>query len=109
MIEIKQGTRIHGIRNELILAIMIAEGVFGQQHAELVITSGINGLHRPGSKHYTGDAIDLRSKTLNEPHRALKELKKRLGTDYDVLLEGHETPNAHFHIEWHPKASYVDN
>ena len=67
----------------------------------VVITSGIDGVHREGSKHYSLHAIDVR--TNNFPTAKSKLIfqdlvKTRLGADYDVVLE----PD-HLHIEYDPK------
>jgi len=68
---------------------------------DVVITSGIDGVHREGSKHYSLNAIDVR--TNNFPTAKSKlifqdSVKVRLGPDYDVVLE----PD-HLHIEYDPK------
>lgn len=68
----------------------------------LVITSGSDGTHLPTSKHYTGQALDVRSHTF-----ASRAAKRRfqaawlaaLGPGYTVLLEQEGTPNEHFHAQ----------
>lgn len=74
--------------------------------AELWITAGIDGKHKENSKHYSGNALDLRSKAF--PSVALKqkfarELSKRLGPDYQVILEDLNGPNEHIHAEYDPR------
>jgi len=106
MIRIKPGTRVFGIRPEMVIAIMIAEGVWGLQDAELVLTSVIEGHHMYKSKHYDGSAIDARSKNLADAPKAVLELKTRLGVDYDVILEDKGKPNEHIHMQFVPKMPY---
>jgi hypothetical protein len=49
----------------------------------LVITSGTDGTHAKGSKHYTGEAFDVRSKTLTaqEKRGVLRSIMLDLAED----------------------------
>lgn len=80
----------------LIIAAAIAN-VAEEQKLNLVITAGTDGKHMVGSRHYTGQALDLRTSNLTDPQVAsvMAALKFRLGSHYDVLLE-----KDHVHIEW---------
>lgn len=69
---------------------------------DLVITSINDGTHKQDSRHYTNEAIDLRSK--NFPSESLKldfrrELEEFLGPKFRVLFENARTDNEHFHIQ----------
>ena len=66
----------------------------------IIITSGTDGVHMEGSKHYTGDALDLRISNIpkDQLQRYIKALKGRLGPDFDVVLE-----SDHIHVEFDPK------
>ena len=71
----------------------------------IVITAGIDGKHMVGSKHYDGDALDIRTK--NFPSRAAKlafaeALRRELGPAYQVIFEAAGTPNEHLHVEFDP-------
>jgi hypothetical protein len=79
----------------------------------LVITSGDDGDHGqvgvpddvdPKTLHGKGLAHDFRSHDI--PRDRLDDvlacIKKRLGPDYDVLLEGRGTSNEHIHCEFQP-------
>jgi hypothetical protein len=73
-----------------------------RQPGQLVITAMSNGVHMKDSKHYSGEAIDLRSN--NFASRELKRefragLETYLGPKFRVLLEGETTVNEHFHIQ----------
>ena len=100
---LKRGVRVLGIRPELVLALVAAEPIFAKKGVELVVTSVIDGRHSVGSLHYTGAAIDLRSRDLTDKDKeeVKVQLVHALGMDYDVLLESN-----HFHIEFQPKAPY---
>lgn len=67
---------------------------------EIVITSILDGKHGYNSKHYVGDAIDIRTYiyTTAEIKDIMKLLKIELGEEYDVVQE-----NNHIHIEFDPK------
>ena len=73
---------------------------------DVTITSGNDSKHKKGSKHYTDEAIDIRSK--NFPNKRAKQdfmaaVLLRLGPGYDMILESEGQPNEHVHLEWDPK------
>lgn len=74
---------------------------------DMVITTGRNGVHMTGSKHYTDDALDFRTKHLTAPQRAalVGVLRRRLGPAYDVILEDVGGANEHGHCEFDPKTT----
>lgn len=73
-----------------------------------VITSGSEGKHKTGSKHYIGQAGDVRTKdpsgawvlTENQRLGFRKELNRRLGDEFDVTIS---LPHNNIHIELDPK------
>lgn len=72
------------------------------QPDELVITSINDGKHMANSKHYTNEAIDLRSKNFEtDAHKVEFSLRFQdfLGDKFRVLLENYAGPNEHFHIQ----------
>lgn len=76
----------------------VTEGGFG---FDPVITSGNDSKHMAGSKHYTHNALDIRTSNIPPASREgfKAALKQRLGTDYDLIDEG-----DHIHLEYDPKA-----
>lgn len=72
----------------------------------MYVTSGNDRVHRPDSKHYTDEALDFRTKHLNEVEKdaLVKTVKKRLGADYDVILEDEGGNQEHLHVEWDEKS-----
>ena len=73
---------------------------------EIVITSGMDGKHMKGSKHKTGGALDVRSKTFPSAQSKrdfLIHLRQRLGPHFDLILEDEGGENEHFHCEFDPK------
>ena len=103
MISHKPGVRIALCHWTIGHIIHIADQVY-QAHGEneLVVTSGTEGTHSPGSLHYLGLAVDLRLPDDRANCLAIRnELANRLGADFDVVLEAN-----HFHIECQPKQQY---
>lgn len=81
--------------------------------AELVITAIYDGEHLPESKHYIGQAIDIRSKNILQMSDKLlfrRELEgvlnthplalaQGVGNAFRVLLENPGGDNEHFHVQ----------
>lgn len=100
---LKPGVRIQGLRPELVLAMVILDGVFVLRRAVLTITAVIDGKHSAGSLHYAGSAFDARTRDI--PPAEVQEVatlaRTALGADFDVVVE----PD-HLHIEYQPKEAY---
>lgn len=79
------------------------------QPTDLVITSINDGTHMKGSRHYTDEAFDMRSKsfkeTNKEAYRKAMELELNLAYSkpnkdcFTVLLENKGKENEHFHFQ----------
>jgi hypothetical protein len=106
MIRLKMGVRARELKPQTMLAIAVAAGVYESIGLDLWVTSLNDGTHMGGSKHYSGEAADLRTRGIREigenPANIAAALKVALGPDYDVLHESVGTPNEHIHIEWDP-------
>lgn len=78
----------------------IEECVLKVTGLELFITSAADGVHMPGSRHYTGEAIDLRIRSVDADKRVVLRaaLQSVLGSLFDVVLEV-----DHIHIEFDPR------
>lgn len=101
MIKFKKGIKISGIRAELVLAILIAEGVYDKHDTDLVITSVVDGKHSYTSLHYSGSALDIRTRNIPEIYNKeimAGEIRESLSDEYDVVVESN-----HIHIEYQPK------
>lgn len=72
-----------------------------------VVTSGRDGKHMDGSRHYSGNALDYRGNNISVTQgRQLATLVgRRLGPDYDVVFETFPNNPArnHLHTEYDPK------
>jgi hypothetical protein len=97
MIAIKPGVRVEGLRPEIMLAVISANEWFGGRR--MTITSGTEGRHGERSKHYIGQAVDIRTKDLTSGEEwELREWLSNLGEDYDIVQE-----SDHLHVEFDPK------
>lgn len=104
MLTTKAGVRFAVITPALLYMLTTVERLsrtlFGLPTEGLVITSGSDGAHMAGSKHYTGEAIDLRSKTLGAlKSSVIATLRAELGPQFTVLLEADRQPQEHIHVQ----------
>ncbi len=100
MLSLKEGVKFEAISDrivEILPSLTRIYRIFGQT---CVITSARDGRHRTGSKHYTGEALDLRTFYFNqmEQRDIHREIQQALGSDFDVILE-----DDHIHVEFDPK------
>ena len=105
MLTTKAGVRFGTITPALLFMLTTLERLsrtlFGLPEEGLVITSGSDGTHMAGSKHYTGEALDLRSKTMNPTIKTgfMVRLRQELGAQFTVLLEHEGQAQEHFHLQ----------
>jgi len=66
----------------------------------VIITSASDGAHSKGSKHYTGHALDFRTRnmTIAEKRSLVGLVTEALGKEFDIVLE-----EDHLHVEFQPK------
>lgn len=99
----KSGTSLYGLHPKVRAAIYKARKVFLDAGHRLVVTSAWDFTHGENSFHHYGMAVDFRSQEI--PNLAMKReirdrLKRALGGEFDVLLEGVGSTNEHYHVEW---------
>ena len=100
MVEFKDGVSVDGIKKEIITLIAILNCYFYLRIGKpLVITSCTDGKHMKGSKHYSGYAIDIRTRHLNvqEIEKLIIWFKNSYDKEYDIVLE-----KDHIHVEYDP-------
>lgn len=72
-----------------------------------VVTSGRDGQHMSGSRHYSGNALDFRGNNISiaQGRQMATMVGRRLGPDYDVVFETfpHDPSRNHLHTEYDPK------
>lgn len=66
---------------------------------DALITSARDGEHKTDSLHYSGKAIDLRTRDMDTgiARKVTRDIQNELGRDYDVILE-----HNHIHLEYDP-------
>jgi hypothetical protein len=101
----KPGVILRGLDRRMWPVVRTAAAVWPVRGRALVITSGLDGKHRKGSRHYAGLALDLRSRDMGAGERSLiaRELRENLGDGFRVLVEW-----DHIHVE-HAPASPGDS
>lgn len=101
-VKTKQGVTLEDLQPEILSAIDVAAPLFDVLKVPLVITSATEGRHKVGSKHFSGNAIDLRTRQLapENQKKITNDLKSALGKDFDVIIE-----KDHIHVEFDPKAT----
>ena len=95
-----------GVRPKSLLLLAAVSNVARDLEWDVTITSGNDSKHMKGSRHYSGEAIDIRSK--NFPTKRAKQefiaaVLLRLGPGYEMFLEHEGGANEHFHLEYDPK------
>jgi len=107
---IKPGVDLSNLAPQMAVAYTIACGVYakhtGNTFGQCVITSASDGVHSPNSLHYSGKALDLRTKHLIPAvvPFLVRDLKLALGEQFDVVLE-----TDHIHLEFDPKEPAKDS
>jgi len=97
----KPGVKIAGVRSEIAIAINVAASVYFAYGYDCIVTSVVDGKHSRGSLHYSGGAMDLRTRHL--PNLATvksisHDIREGLTDEFDIILE-----KDHIHIEFQPK------
>lgn len=95
-VEVVIAYSIH-VRKAMNICDQVSKSIAGKG---IVVTAILDGKHKEGSKHYIGEAFDVRSfiYTKEQITELLAAFKQALGKDYDVIFEG-----DHFHVEYDPK------
>ena len=63
----KDDVKVFNVTSEIILAIMVARDVYYEFGQVFTLTSLRDGVHSDNSKHYDGDAVDIRTHDLDIP------------------------------------------
>ncbi len=97
---IKYGVKFVDLVPQMVLANTIISQVIGGHGYDVVITSGSDGQHKAESLHYSGRALDYRTRNMDPADARViaTELSRALGENYDVVLE-----DDHIHVEYDPK------
>ena len=99
-LSLKDGVQFTDISDRIVDVLPLIDKIYRCYGQTVVITSARDGLHKTGSKHYSGEAIDLRNHYFKEWEKkdVFRDLQCVLGEDFDVVWE-----STHFHCEYDPK------
>lgn len=106
MIRLKHSVKLDCIKPEILVGLMVAYSVFREFGHDCILTSVNDSTHSKKSLHYEGLAIDLRSRHIESTARKMEILgicKTLMDKQFDIILEGLDTPNEHYHLEYDPK------
>ena len=95
---IKLGVSVEKLERPIRRYLTVIDGIFKQYGQEAIITSTYEGNHMPSSLHYRNLAIDFRKSSNIDVTQLIKDLRQKLGKDYDILNH-----TDHIHIEYDPK------
>ena len=95
-----------GVETRALLLLAAVANVARDLPLDVTVTAGTDGKHRKDSKHYSGEALDVRTK--NFPTRRAKQefiaaVLLRLGPGYEIFLESEGKPQEHAHLEFDPR------
>ena len=96
----KDGVKVDGVKKETIELMLLLNGYFVAQVGKpFVVTSCTDGKHMKGSKHYSGYAIDIRTRHLSvcEINNLLAWFKTHHDKEFDMVVE-----KDHIHVEYDP-------
>ena len=95
-----KSVNIWGLQRCMQPVLKYAGSFWQNRDVDLIVTSARDGLHSPGSLHYCGHAVDLRTRDFKpgDVWEVAELMSQSLGDDYDVVV--HDT---HMHVEYDPK------
>lgn len=112
MIKIKSsGVNLAKLHPVLLAALVTASEIFRTvARVDCIVTSGDDGVHRDGSLHYQGLALDLRSKhvSLRAEKTRIRQMLRDAFPGLRVILEKEGLEQEHFHLEWNPAHQEFD-
>ena len=106
MLWFKPGAVFSHVHPRLLEGLVVLCRLFDQYSvSDLTITSGTDGVHKKGSFHGTGRAVDVRSKTLPpaKVEAVVRAFRATEDADFDLLWEFPGQANEHLHLEYDPK------
>lgn len=83
---------------DIITILLALEELSRKLNKVIVVTSGNDSTHMKNSRHYTNQALDIRSKGY-PAKEMITFLASKLAPKYLILLESFGEANEHIHIE----------
>lgn len=111
MLQFKEGVKLNLASPAVLRLVLVLHNLSIEDETTYTITSGNDSKHMTGSRHYTDEAIDVRTKFLTQA--AKKKLRQRyeaaLGVQFRCILEGLGTSNEHMHAQVRKNHVYDPN
>lgn len=101
MLYFKAGVKMETLSPQIVLGLISVHAIFVEYgYGSLTITSICDGVHKSGSLHYRGNAVDIRTSDMSPIglKNLVSRVSKCLGDNFDVVLEP-----THLHIEYDPR------
>jgi hypothetical protein len=97
----KSDVRFGGFKPGLLVILASLQQLSNELKEDIMITSGSDGVHMKGSRHYTFEAVDIRSHSWVMQRKLVvkAQLEKIVGPRFTVLLENVGEDNEHIHIQ----------
>ena len=102
----KKGVTVFGINPEMIVALMVADGVYSDiVNQPVTVTAVTDGTHT-SIVHYLGYGVDIRTRdddsykqwTDTVKQKLIAELRARLPEGFEIICH-----STHIHIEYDPR------
>ena len=108
MLRLKPGVRLTDLAPQMAVVLEVVPQAYREAGArDCTITSANDGKHKVGSLHYSGRALDFRTRDLDELGIdvlvLLVAIRDALGENFDCLLEDRYGSNEHLHVEYDPE------
>ena len=102
--KLKKGSNIMTLKPEMVLAFTIINNVYFRYNYDCVLTEGTGGKHMEKSLHYSGYAIDIRTKNILPVDKPviIAGINVALNDQFDIILEDEGCENEHLHVEFDP-------
>lgn len=103
-LEIKPGVTLLGLVPQMLVALIVIEREYERLGVRCVITAGNDGEHELNSEHYSGRALDFRTRDISPPQQSelVATVRNALGRDFGVILEA-----DHVHVHYRPQGPKV--
>ncbi len=100
-------SRLRSITPQMVFGAMCIESAYREVGVECIVTSAHDKKHGRNSLHFSGNAVDFRTK--NVPRAKLDGLvqrcRKNCGVDFEVILEFRDEEQEHLHCEYQPEVA----
>ena len=101
-LRLKTGVRLYGLQPEMLYCLDRCVDLW-PDGASVTVTSARGDKHSRQSLHYSGNAVDLRTRDITDAQirEVILKLRQVLGARFDVIYEGN-----HLHLEHQPKDAH---